>query len=79
MTKIALLGAGSTVFSLNLIRDLCLTPTLRGSALHFMDINPSRLDAVYGLCTRYAAEVDATLDLQQTTDRRAALQGADFV
>jgi alpha-galactosidase len=79
MTKIALIGAGSTVFSLNLIRDLCLTPSLRGSSVHFMDINPARLDAVHALCSRYAAEVRIQLDLQKTTDRRAALAGADFV
>ncbi len=79
MTKIAIIGAGSAVFSLNLVRDLCLTPNLRGSLIHFMDINPARLEAVHALCARYAAEVGAELQLQQTTDRREALQGADFV
>jgi alpha-galactosidase len=79
MTKIAILGAGSAVFSLNLVRDLCLTPNLRGSTVHFMDINPARLEAVHALCTRYSAEVGAELNLQQTADRREALQGADCV
>ncbi len=79
MTKIAILGAGSAVFSLNLIRDLCLTPNLRGSTIQFMDINEMRLNAVHGLCRRYAAEVGLELDLRQTTDRREALDGADFV
>lgn len=77
--KIALIGAGSAVFSLNLIRDLCLTPTLAGSVIHMMDINPERLDAAHLLCTRYAAEVGARLDLRKTGDRREALAGADFV
>ncbi len=43
--KISLIGAGSAVFSLNLIRDICLTPNLAGSAISFMDIEPARLDA----------------------------------
>lgn len=77
--KIALIGAGSAVFSLNLIRDLCLTPTLAGSTIHMMDIDQERLDAVHALCVRYAAEVGAQLDLRKTTLRSEALSGADFV
>lgn len=79
MTKITLLGAGSAVFSLNVVRDLCLTPNLRGSTVHFMDIDAGRLDAVHALCARYAAEVGLELNLLKTTDRRAALAGADVV
>lgn len=78
-TKISLIGAGSAVFSLNLIRDICLTPNLAGSVIHMMDINPARLEAAYTLCQRYAAEVGVKLDLHKTTDRREALQGAEFV
>ncbi len=77
--KISLIGAGSAVFSLSLIRDLCLTPNLQGSTVTFMDINEQRLDAAYTLCKRYAEEVGITLNLEKTTDRRQALQGADFV
>lgn len=78
-TKISLIGAGSAVFSLNLIRDICLTPNLAGSTISFMDINPDRLDAAHTLCQRYAAEVGAELKLHKTTDRRESLAGADFV
>lgn len=77
--KIAVIGAGSAVFSLSMIRDLCLTPNLSGSRIVFMDIDQSRLDAAYTLCQRYAQEVGTTLRLEKTTDRREALQGADFV
>lgn len=77
--KIAVIGAGSAVFSLSLIRDLCLTPNLRGSTVTFMDINEERLNAAYHLCRRYAEELGMTLALEQTTDRRRALDGADFV
>ncbi|GCE29669.1 alpha-glucosidase [Dictyobacter alpinus] len=78
-TKISIIGAGSAVFSLSIIRDLCLTPNLKGSTVCFMDINQERLDAAYNLCARFAAEVDATLHLEKTTDRLEALQGSDFV
>src|SRR5262245_11043583 len=77
--KISLIGAGSAVFSLNLIRDLCLTPNLRGSTISFMDIDQGRLDAAHRLCQRYAEEVGNQLILEKTTDRRESLDGADFV
>ncbi len=77
--KISIIGAGSAVFSLSLIRDICLTPNLQGSTVSFMDVNQERLDAAYTLCQRYAAEVGIELELQKTTDRRVSLQGADFV
>ena len=78
-TKIAIIGAGSAVFSLSLIRDLCLTPNLKGSRVAFMDINEERLDAAYNLCRRYAEELGTSLNLEKTTDRREALRDADFV
>jgi len=77
--KISLIGAGSAVFSLNLIRDLCLTPNLAGSTISFMDINEERLDAAHKLCQRYAMEVGIELDLEKTVDREESLQDADFV
>ncbi|MFN8445143.1 MAG: hypothetical protein U0175_30425, partial [Caldilineaceae bacterium] len=77
--KISLIGAGSAVFSLNLMRDLCLTPNLYGSTINFMDIDEGRLNAIYGLCQRYAKEVGANFKLEKTLDRRKSLKGADFV
>ena len=55
--KIAIIGAGSAIFSLNLIGDLCLTESLQGSTISLMDINERRLDAIYLLCRRYAEEM----------------------
>lgn len=78
-TKISIIGAGSAVFSLSIIRDICLTPNLRGSTVCFMDIDQERLNAAHRLCVRYADEVGSTLQLEKTTDRHKALQGADFV
>jgi alpha-galactosidase len=77
--NICIVGAGSAVFSLNLVRDLCLTPSLRGSRVTFMDIDQARLDGIHGLASRYAQEIGIALELHKTTDRREALQGADVV
>jgi hypothetical protein len=77
--KISIIGAGSAVFSLNMIRDLCLTPNLQGSTVCFMDVNEERLNAAYALCSRYAQEVGIKLNLEKTTDRKKALKGANYV
>lgn len=77
--KISVIGAGSAVFSLSIIRDLCLTPALQGSTVSFMDINQERLDAAHRLCERYAQEIGTDLRLEKTTDRLESLRGADFV
>ncbi len=79
MANIAIIGAGSAVFSMSIVRDLCITPGLAGSRVTFMDIDQARLDSIHALATRYAAEMGVTLDLHKTTDRRAAMQGADAV
>ena len=77
--KISIIGAGSAVFSLSLVRDLCLTPNLEGSTISFMDINKERLNAVYSLCNRYAEEMGIKLKLEKTLDRKESLRDADFV
>ena len=50
--KISIIGAGSAVFSMRLVRDLCLTPSLQGSTVCFMDINEERLNIVHNLAQR---------------------------
>ncbi|RAP73565.1 hypothetical protein [Paenibacillus montanisoli] len=77
--KISIIGAGSSTFAIGMVRDICLTPSLEGSTIHFMDINQERLDNVHALCTKYAEERGVKLDLKKTLDRRECLEGADFV
>lgn len=76
---IAIIGAGSAVFSLGLIRDLCLTERLHGSTVRLMDVDAARLAAITRLCQRYSDEQGAGITTVATTDRREALAGADFV
>lgn len=77
--KIALIGAGSGMFSLNLVRDLCLTPSLEGMEICLMDIDPERLDNIHRFCVRYAREIGIPLVITKTADRETALEGASFV
>lgn len=77
--KISVIGAGSAVFSLDLVRDLCNNERFSGCCVSFMDIDEKRLDTVHKLCTRYAQELGRDLKIEKTTDRLASLKGADFV
>jgi alpha-galactosidase len=77
--KVSVIGAGSAQFSLGLVKDLCLTESLAGSQVCFMDINQERLEMIYKLAARYAGELGADLRFVRTTDREAALREADFV
>lgn len=77
--KICIIGAGSAIFSLNLIKDICVNKHFKNSTVSLMDIDKERLDAIYNLCTRYTDELDAGINVIKTMDRREAMQGADFV
>jgi alpha-galactosidase len=77
--KVTVFGAGSVVFALGLVKDLCLTKELSGSHMCFMDINEESLDVIYNLGKRYAEDLGANLTFEKTTDRETALKGADFV
>jgi alpha-galactosidase len=77
--KIGIIGAGSAQFSLGLVKDICLTESLRGSHITFMDIDEGRLDIIHTLGTRYASQLGADLTFDATSDRPAALSDADFV
>ena len=43
MTKIAMIGAGSTVFMKNLVGDILSEPLLKECEIALMDIDPKRL------------------------------------
>ncbi len=79
MTKIAFIGAGSTVFMKNLIGDALLRPALADAHVALMDIDTARLDESALVARKLAASLGAGARVTATTDRRAALDGADFV
>jgi len=77
--KIVLVGAGSIVFGLRLVGDLCATEGVRGSELVLVDIDTDRLELVSILAKRLIEETGADLRGSSCTDFREALPGADFV
>jgi alpha-galactosidase len=77
--KLAMIGAGSVVFSKNLTGDILSLPELRDATIALMDIDAQRLDVAARLSRKVAAAVGASPKIEATQDRRAALAGADFV
>ena len=77
--KVTVFGAGSVVFSLGIVKDMCLTKGLHGSTVCFMDINEESVNVIYELGRRYAEDLSADLKFEKTTSREAALKDADFV
>ena len=79
MIKIAMIGAGSVVFSRNLTGDILQLPEFKDCTITYMDIDRERLDVAGALCRKVADAVGAKPTIQTTMDRREALAGADFV
>ncbi len=79
MTKIAMIGAGSVVFVKNLLTDILGLPTLRDSVIALHDIDPERLETA-GMMARWTArQFDGPATVEEHSDRRACVDGADFV
>src|SRR5215213_273948 len=78
-TKIAIIGAGGFIFPFRLIGDLLSFPPLRSAELCLMDVNPDKLAPVADATRKLVAHHGFDTRVVETTDRRAALTGADFV
>ena len=79
MPRIAFVGAGSTVFTRNLIGDVLAQPELAGSTFALMDVDAGRLETSRKAAEALVAAHGAEAAVEATLDRRAALAGADYV
>ena len=80
MPKIAFVGAGSAVFTRNLVGDVLSLPELRDdTTFALMDIDAERLRTAEIVTERLIEAHGAGRTVDATTDRRAALDGADYV
>lgn len=78
MPKIALIGAGSTVFAKNLLGDILSFPELSDSTISLFDIDPARLRTSQAVAHKVADALDVKPTIFATEDRREALDGADY-
>ena len=79
MTKIAFIGAGSTVFMKNLIGDALSMPALSGAKIALMDIDKKRLEESELVARKMIASLGVAATVETHMDQRRAIDGADFV
>jgi len=77
--KITFVGAGSTVFARNLIGDIVSYPELTDSTLALFDIDEERLATSEIVARKLVSSANAACQVTTSTDRREALDGADYV
>jgi alpha-galactosidase len=78
MSKITFIGAGSTVFAKRLLVDILSFPELANSSISLHDIDEERLRTSEVVTHKVAQALDAHPIIEATTDRRIALDGADY-
>ena len=77
--KIVFIGAGSMSFGLTMFRDIFFAEKLQGCTSRSSILDPEALARMTELARLLNEQSGAGLTIEHTTDRRAALDGADFV
>lgn len=78
MPKITFIGAGSTVFTKNLIGDLLSLPDLGDITISLHDIDATQLGTTELIAQRISDSLNVNPVIETSTDRRQALDGADY-
>ena len=79
MKKIVVIGAGSIIFSTTVMNDLLGTESLRDASFVLVNTNLPRAQRVESYVKRIVAQNGLAATIRSTTNRREALEGADFV
>ena len=79
MTKLTIIGAGSTVFTKNIVVDLLLIEKFKSIEIALMDIDRNRLDKTYELLEIISKKLNAKPIITKHTNRKDALINADYV
>ena len=77
--KIAMIGAGSVGFTRRLVQDILSVPELSSTEFSFTDVSAHNMDMVTQLCRRDIEANGVAATVSASTDRRAALEGANYV
>ena len=79
MPRIAMIGAGSVIFCKTLMMDIMATEGLEDSEFVLMSPTETKLSKMHALAKEIIRENNLPAKVEMTTDRRKALDGADYV
>lgn len=79
MKKIAIIGAGSVVFSKQLMADILGFPEFKDCTFSLMDIDPIRLSMIEKVARMFIAKRGNTAKVEVTDNMSIALKGAKYV
>ncbi len=79
MIKLTIIGAGSSVFTKNIVSDLLHIKKFKNMEIALVDINEHRLKVSHELLDVISTKLDAKIKIKSFTNRREALKGSDFV
>lgn len=77
--KITVIGAGSAVFGLSTLVGILKHPDLQDAELFLHDVNAEGLRKIHLLAEKLSRALQTNVAIRSSTDRREALDGADFV
>ncbi|MDG5472441.1 alpha-glucosidase/alpha-galactosidase [Jeotgalibacillus sp. ET6] len=79
MKKITFIGAGSTIFTKNVLGDCMLSPALQEFEFALFDIDPDRLSESDVLLNALKRTVGSDVTIKTYSNRKEALEGAKYV
>ncbi|PPA68536.1 alpha-glucosidase/alpha-galactosidase [Jeotgalibacillus proteolyticus] len=79
MKKLTFIGAGSTIFTKNVLGDCMLSPALQDFEFALFDIDLNRLSESEVLLKALKKTVGSTVEIKTYTNRKEALKGAKYV
>ncbi|AXI10562.1 alpha-glucosidase/alpha-galactosidase [Oceanobacillus zhaokaii] len=79
MSKITILGAGSTAFAKNILGDCMTVESLQEFEFALYDINPERLRDSEAMLTNLKENLQSNVNIVSYTDRKEALKNAKYV
>ncbi|RYG28524.1 alpha-glucosidase/alpha-galactosidase, partial [bacterium] len=77
--KVAVIGAGAVGFTRGICRDLLTVPELQDTRFAFTDLSEANLEMTAQLMRKDIEANGVPATIETTTERRRALDGADYV
>jgi alpha-galactosidase len=79
MSKIVIIGAGSIVFTKNLLGDLLTFDDINIDTISLVDLDLDRLIIMKKLAIRMCEQLENNIKIEATTNRKDCLKGAKYV